>query len=430
MFSRALLITSLALANLLQAEAVKDREGAVRQDRAKLELDARWNYNNVEQAFAEAKKTGKPVLLVLRCVPCLACMGIDTGVLMASGDLTPLLDKFVCVRLINCNALDMARFQFDYDLSFSALFLNADGTTYGRYGSWKHQKNSQETALEGLKKAMEAALMVHSNYPTNKAELTGKQPVPQPFKTPIEMPELGQKYKAQLDWDGKVASSCVHCHMIGSALQTWHRQQKKPMPEELIYPFPEPETIGLSMLSDQIARVESVTAGSISEKAGIKAGDDIVSFAGQLLISIADVSWALHRTANEATVPCVVKRDGKDVPLSLTLPAGWRRKSHVTERATIWPERGMVLGGMRVESHEGEGIGLKIKGVGQFGMHAAAKKAGFKEGDILLSVDGITSKISEPDLIGHLFDHHQAGERVTVKLKRGAEILELQLPMQ
>jgi hypothetical protein len=39
------------------------------------------------------------------------------------------------VRVINANSLDLAKFQFDYDLSFSTIFFNADGTVYGRFGS-------------------------------------------------------------------------------------------------------------------------------------------------------------------------------------------------------------------------------------------------------------------------------------------------------
>jgi hypothetical protein len=146
-----------------------------------------------------------PLLVVLRCVPCLACAGIDARVLDREGDLTPLLDRFVCVRLINANDLDLARFQFDYDLSFSTLFFNADGTVYGRYGSWKHQKNSQESATEGLKKAMVAALDLHKGYPANKAALAGKQPGEMPFKTPVEIPQLAENTRRT--WIGR-ARSC------------------------------------------------------------------------------------------------------------------------------------------------------------------------------------------------------------------------------
>src|SRR5438309_4686001 len=123
------------LAHSSIGDAVKDREGAVREDRAAMEKDARWIYNDYQKGFAEARRTGKPLLVVLRCVPCLACVGIDVAVLLQETDLAPLLDRFVCVRIINANALDLSLFQFDYDLSFSALFLNGDGAVYARYGS-------------------------------------------------------------------------------------------------------------------------------------------------------------------------------------------------------------------------------------------------------------------------------------------------------
>ena len=80
--------------------------------------------------------------MVLRCVPCLACAGIDAQVLLQETELAPLLDQFVCVRVINANALDLSLFQFDYDLSFSTLFFNGDGTVYGRYGSWRASEGS------------------------------------------------------------------------------------------------------------------------------------------------------------------------------------------------------------------------------------------------------------------------------------------------
>jgi len=101
---KRILLTSLLTFSLIQAESVKDREGAVRADKAKMEADKRWAYNDVESGFQQAKLTGKPVLVVMRCVPCLACMGLDSAVLMESDALSALLDQFVCVRVINANA--------------------------------------------------------------------------------------------------------------------------------------------------------------------------------------------------------------------------------------------------------------------------------------------------------------------------------------
>src|SRR5687768_6042320 len=106
------LIPLCLLGLFAHGEAVKDREGAVRKDRATMEFDARWVYNDIESGFAAAKRSGKPVLAVLRCVPCLSCMGIDASIL-GEASLETLLDQFVCVRVINANALDLAQFQFD-----------------------------------------------------------------------------------------------------------------------------------------------------------------------------------------------------------------------------------------------------------------------------------------------------------------------------
>src|ERR1043166_3289168 len=213
------LLAISALACVSLGAEVKTRDAAVRNDRATVGSGSRWIYNDYERGFAEGKRTSKPLLVVLRCVPCQACAGIDAAVLLEETDLAPLLDQFVLVRVVDANSLDLQLFQIDYDLSFSALFFNGDGTVYGRYGSWRHQKDPQDKTTAGLKRAIEAALAIHKGYPANKASLAGKQGGPMPFKTPVEIPSLAAKYKPALDWDGQLAQSCVHCHQVGEALR-------------------------------------------------------------------------------------------------------------------------------------------------------------------------------------------------------------------
>jgi hypothetical protein len=434
-----LLLSLLLIGTLSRGEAVKDREGAVRKDRATMESDARWVYNDVESGFAAAKRAGKPLLVVLRCVPCLSCMGIDASVL-SEPSLQPLLDRFVCVRVINANALDLSLFQFDYDLSFSTLFFHPDGTVLGRFGSWTHQKDSQDTSTAGFRAALEAALALHRDYPKIKLSLAGKQGGPTPFKTPVEIPVLANKYKRDLDWDGKVVQSCVHCHQVGDAFRTTFRDKNEPIPSELIYPMPAPDTIGLSLAPDQIAHVDSVAAGSVADQAGIKAGDDLRSIAGQPLVSIADVAWVLHRAPDSGSLTLVVRRDGKSVPATLSLPKQWRMKSDISRRVGTWQMRGMAMGGLVLEDlpdaeREPRKLGanamaLRVKGVGQYGTHAAGKNAGFQKEDVIVEFDGHSERQSEGELIGHALQSKRAGETVKVGVLRGIDRLELSLPMQ
>lgn len=436
-----LLLVALLLSFLtsVHADTVKDREGAVRNDRAKLESNPRWNYNDVEGGFRKGRESGKPLLVVLRCIPCMACMGIDTSVL-GQPELEPLLDQFVCVRVMNANALDLTKFQFDYDLSFSALIFNGDGTTYGRYGSWLHQRDPLNKSSASFAKTLEAALAIHKGYPANKPSLEGKQGSAMPYKTPVEFPTLAAKYQSKLDWDGKVVASCVHCHMIGDAVRANYRSQNQAVPLEWIYPQPSMETLGIILATDEVAKVAEVTPGAPGAKAGILAGDSFVTLNKQPLISMADVSWVLHHSADSGKVDATLRRAGQDIAVVLDLPAGWRSRSDISRRVGTWPMRAMAFGGMNMEDMDDEArisaglpkdvMALRIKHVGEFGAHAAAKKEGFKADDIVVQIGDMKLRTTESALIGELLQHHLPGEKIPSVVIRGKERLELKLPQQ
>lgn len=420
------------------------RETAVRQDRQNLTGDARWLYNDVESGFLAAKKLDKPLLIVLRCVPCKACTGIDESVLRAK-QLQSLLDDFVCVRLINANAIDLSKFQFDYDLSFSTLIFHPDGTLIARYGSWQHQLDELEASTVSLEATLRRSLELFKDWGTVEPHMTAKQGGETPFALPIEIPGLAGKYERELKWDGNVVQSCVHCHQIGDAYRAWYRKRGEQIPEDLIYPMPDPRVVGLRMDQRSGIRIQQVESDSIAETAGLKSGDEVIKINQTPIVSLADIAWALHREKNESSQEWTVNRDGNEVAVRVLLPDGWRNQSDISARVGTWQMRAMVLGGMVLRTLdpkkrsdlglESNDLGLIVHGLGEYGEHAAAKNAGFRKGDVVLRIEGINTADSktgwtESELIGKLLSQHTSPTKLACTVLRDNQRIELAWPIQ
>ncbi len=414
------------------------REKKVRDDKVKVEADGFWIYNNLPKAFEEAKKDNKPIVVVMRCLPCEECVKLDDNLVDKDPTLRPLLEKFVRVRVVSTNNLDLSVFQFDYDQSFGVFLLNADGTVYGRFGTRSHRTNwVGDVSLDGLAKALQGALDLHAEFPKNKELLATKRgPAPQ-FPVPEKFPSLG-KYGAELDYKGNVVQSCIHCHQIGDAIRDVYRKKKEPLPEEVLFPYPHPKSQGLIFDPKERATVVKVEKDSTAEKSGFKPGDVIKSLNGQPLLSIADVQWVLHHTpAAGATLKAEVVRDGKPATVSLTLAKNWRQADDISWRSSTWGLRRMGTGGMLLETIEERpagvpksGMALRAKHVGAFGAHAAAKNAGFLMGDVIIKFDGQTDFAREADLLAYALRTRKAGEKVPVTIVRAGKTMEMMLPMQ
>ena len=203
---------------------------------------------------------------------------------------------------------------------------------------------------------------------------------------------------------------------------------------------PAPETLGLTLAPDQIASVTGVAPGSIAASAGLQPGDRLLQIAGQPLLSIADVSWALHRAPESGPLHTLVERRGQRATVALTLPDGWRRKSDISRRVGTWPMRGMAFGGLKLEdladdaraprSLGAKDLALLVVGVGQYGKHAAAKNAGFQKDDVIVEIDNLKTRHTEGELLGHLLLKHPIGDKVPVTVLRGTQRVTLTLPMQ
>ena len=307
---RAIALAFLASLSCATLSTAQTREEKVRNDRAKAEQDGFWIYNDLKQGFADATKTGKPLLVVLRCIPCEECVKLDDDLVDKDVRLRPLLEKFVRVRKVSANGLDLSIFQFDTDQSFAVFMLNADGTIYGRYGTRSdHSHWTDDVSIEGLAKALEGALELHAQFPQIKEELAGKKGPPSEFRAPEDFPVLRAKYGPNLDYEGNVVKSCIHCHQIGDAQREITRESKIQIPDQVLFPHPHPKSLGLILDPKERATVLRVDAGSPAEKAGFQPGDEIRRLGGQPLLSMADVQWVLHGIPPEGgAVPAKIRR--------------------------------------------------------------------------------------------------------------------------
>lgn len=348
-----------------------------------------------------------------------------------------LLDEFVCVRITEGNRLDLTLFQFDYDLTFAVFFLNADGTVYGRYGSRSQAEDADsDVSLEGLCQSVRAALELHRDYPRNRDELAGKQPRPVSRRLPEDFPALAGKYPERPDYAGDAVRTCVHCHQLRDAERLELRSRGEPFTLEVLHPYPAPRVVGAQMDPRTAATLSSVAPDSAAARAGWQPGDEILTAAGQPVISPADLSWVLHHAPPSGTLPVVLRRGGEEQQTELALDAGWRRQSDISWRVSTWDLRRMALGGMVLEptdqspSSGGPSPGLKVGHVGQYGEHAVAKKAGFRTGDLILSMGGHSAPASEGEIIGRLLNRYRPGQQVPVRIERKGEVLQLSLPLQ
>ncbi|MCA8997220.1 MAG: PDZ domain-containing protein [Planctomycetaceae bacterium] len=438
-----LLVLLIVFAFTSQTEAQKPtREEKVRSDRARIEGEGFWIYNDLKKGFQEAALTGKPLLVVLRCIPCEECVKLDDDLLEEDPEIQKLLKEYVCVRQVSTNGIDLSIFQYDTDQSFAVFLLNADGTIYGRYGTRSHRTDwEDDVSITGLEKALEKGLELHDNYPENKAALAGKTGPKPLFASPEQYPLHRDKFTDKINYAGDVVRSCIHCHQIGDAERAFYRSAGKPIPEKVLFPYPHPKALGLVLDPETLSTVKSVEPGTIAEKSGLQQGDKIQTLNGQPILSIADIQWVLHQTSPDGgEVTAAVQRDGVEKSLTISLPKGWRRLDDIGWRVSSWPMRRMALGGLKLEEVPAEEkrrlkiaedkMALRVAHVGQYGPHAAAKRAGFQKEDIIVEYDGRNDLLRDGDLLAYGVTARKPGEKVSVTILRNGRRLTKTLPMQ
>lgn len=266
----------------------------------------------------------------------MACKALDGQVAApADNELQGLLDRFVCVRLVQMHGVDLAKFEFDGSLTWAAFFMNGDGTIYGRYGSRSGLRNlsEKEISLTGFKKSIRGALALHKRYGKDKEavgkSLAGKLSTAKPrWPKPEAIPSLKDNKRFNKPFVGHsgVRAGCIHCHMVPTNELKSLRAAELPIPDRLFFPYPLPNALGMNMDKDEMATVKRVRPESIAAKAGLKDGDVVLKLGRQPILSPADIQWVLHNAADKDSLVAEIRR-GESTLLSakLELPQNWRR---------------------------------------------------------------------------------------------------------
>jgi len=339
-------------------------------------------------------------------------------------ELERLDQEFVCVRLVQMKGVDLELFQFDYDQTWAAFFLNADGTIYGRYGTRAGTKTNATThiSIPSLKKAMQRALELHKGYPANKAQLAGKRGGPVEYRF-IDKQILG---------GGKGHHHCFHCHHVTEEVRRVKYQANRLSAADLwIYPLP--ENIGLKMDVDDGLRVKSVVPESPAARVGILADDELVLMNGQRLISQADLQWALHNAPVETQLTTVLKRAGQSLQKTITLSGSWK-ETDLSWRESSWALRpGLQTVPLSPEQKQtgnisADALALRVKWI--LPKAAYVKEAGLREGDLIVAVDGKTAAMNESQWLAYVRLNHRPGDTVRLTLRRGSQTEDVLLPVK
>jgi serine protease Do len=300
---------------------------------------------------------------------------------------------------------------------------------YGRYGTRSHRTQWEgDVALEGLAKALQAALDLHKGYPANADRLKNKKDRRVAYERPEQIPSLAAKFGPKLNYEGDVVRSCIHCHQIGDAFHDLSRKNGQSFADEMLFPYPHPKSIGFVLDPKTCATILSVKEKSPAAEAGFQAGDQILTLNEQPLVSIADFQWVLHNTPQKGwLMKAEILRAGQPLTIPWKLEKNWRQADDISWRASTWGLRRMALGGMILEADEQNPGKLRVRGVGQFGLNAHAHNLGIRKGDQLVSYDGITTFQRETDVIRHALQSRDVGAKIPVVIRRDGKELKFNI---
>ncbi len=383
-----------------------------------------WIYNDLDQAFAQARRQQKPLLVTFRCVPCKACAGFDAEVANGSDRIRDIAQQhFVSVRQVEMKGVDLSQFQFDYDLNWAAMFVNADGTVYARYGTQSAEGPDAYNSIEGLEKTMRRVLALHADYPKNRAQLRAKRGPRKPYRTALQMPGLDHKQQRS---GPTTRQNCIHCHNIHDAEHAQARASGMAV-RDILWRYPLPDQLGLQIDPKDGIRIRRVQPDSPAAKAGLVAGEDVTQLNGQAITSIADMQWVLHHVPNqEAQIEVVGSKTGR---LRIRVMPGWK-ESDVSWRGSLWslsPRLRVWTPELPEKKRRGlqlsdDDTPLEVRWINRKQPGGrAAYESGLREGDAIVGLAGKPLRLTPARFHLHIKLNYRVGDELPLTVMRDGE---------
>src|SRR6185436_16051869 len=186
----------------------------------------------------------------------------------------PLYERFVCARVTDLRGVDLARVPFDFDLTFAALLMNADGHVYHRYGGRDERGAGVWLSEASLERVLEQTLREHEAYRSSKPS----PPERKPALRLEQVPAFQKRDKGE----------CIHCHSVFPALYE-ERLAAGKWSEDQRWVYPSPGRIGLDLDRDDQTRIVTVRAESPAAAAGLRIGDRLLRAGVQRLATSSDL---------------------------------------------------------------------------------------------------------------------------------------------
>ena len=420
------LVLSIAVAHCVRAD---DSLRSRLQDQHGDQVDV-WVYNDIRQGMRDAKVQNKPLFVTFRCVPCRDCAAFDADVANGNQAVLKLArERFVSVRQVEMKGVDLSLFQFDYDLNWAGVFLNADGVIYARYGTQSSEGSDAYNSIEGLLETMNRVLELHANYPANRQELEGKRGPSKKINTALELPGLRNRAKYA---EQTTRQNCVHCHNIHDS------EHQQALDEgryswKMMWKYPLPERIGLKIDRRNGVKITDVIPGSVAARSGIVAGEDVIRIDGQRVISIADMQWALHHRPGTATE--VVVETHQTGAHRLSLADDWKRDDF-SWRASMWNAPPRFQAWAPALSDDGRtklGIpesdsALEVRWINRPSVGGQqAVEDGLRENDVIVAVGGKTLRWNTRQFNAGIKQSYRVGDVLPLTVLREGRREELQI---